>query len=83
MCQGPTGSPLDTLSSIAAVRYVPPMATAIVYAGLDDREKTFEWLERAYDARDVNLIFLPVDPRWDSYRADPRFTSLLARAGFR
>jgi tetratricopeptide (TPR) repeat protein len=74
---------IDTLHSISATRYVPPTAIAIVYAGLKDPERTFEWLERAYDTRDVNLIFLPVDPRWDPYRADPRFSSLLKRAGFR
>jgi TolB-like protein/DNA-binding winged helix-turn-helix (wHTH) protein/Flp pilus assembly protein TadD len=74
---------IDTLNSIKATRYVPPMAIATVYAGLGDREKSFEWLERAYEVRDVNLIFLPVDPRWDPYRADPRFSSLLERAGFR
>ncbi len=74
---------IDTLNSISATRYVPPAAIAIVYAGLGDREKIFEWLERAYEARDVNLIFLPVDPRWDPYRADPRFSALLQRAAFR
>ena len=46
-------------------------------------DKVFEWLHRAYEARDVNLIYLPVDPRWDPYRDEPRFTSLLAEAGFR
>jgi hypothetical protein len=40
------------------------------------------WLNRAYVARDVHLIFLPVDPKWDPYRADPRFTALLARCDF-
>jgi Flp pilus assembly protein TadD len=74
---------IDTLHSIAATRYVPPAAFAIVYAGLGDREKVFEWLERAYEVRDVNLIFLPVDRRWDAYREDPRFSSLVERAGFR
>ena len=32
-----------------------------------------EWLAKAYDARDVHLIYLPVDPKWDPYRADPDF----------
>jgi tetratricopeptide (TPR) repeat protein len=74
---------IETLKSISATRYVPPTAIATVYAGLGDGGKVFEWLERAYEVRDVNLIFLPVDPRWDPYRADPRFHSLLERARFR
>ena len=37
---------------------------ALVHAGLGEREQAFEWLSRAYTARDVHLIFLPVDPKW-------------------
>ena len=55
---------------------------ALVHAGLGDREAVFEWLDKAYDARDVHLIYLPVDAKWDPYRSDPRFAALLARCGF-
>ena len=40
------------------------------------------WLAKAYDARDVHLIYLTVDPKWDLYRPDPRFQALLTRCGF-
>ena len=73
---------IHTLTTVSETRYVPPTAIAQVYAGLNDRDKVFEWLHRAYEVRDVNLIFLPVDPRWDPYRAESRFTSLLTQAGF-
>src|SRR5205807_3002324 len=73
---------LNTLHSISRERYVPPYALALVHAGLADREQAFEWLNRAYDARDVHLIFLPVDPKWDQLRADHRFASLLERCRF-
>jgi hypothetical protein len=39
----------------------------------------FESLEGAYQQRDFNLRFIPVDPIFDAYRADPRFQSLLRR----
>jgi hypothetical protein len=55
---------------------------ALLSAGLGDREAVFEWLERAYDARDVHLVFLTADPKWDAYRSDRRFTALLDRCGF-
>ena len=55
---------------------------ALVHAGLGDREAVFAWLEKAYAARDVHLIYLPVDAKWDPYRSDPRFGALLARCGF-
>jgi TolB-like protein/DNA-binding winged helix-turn-helix (wHTH) protein len=73
---------LRTLQTVALDRYVPSYAMALVYAGLDERDAVFEWLERAYAARDVHLIFLPVDPKWDDYRQDPRFLTLLSRCGF-
>ena len=48
---------------------MPPYAMALVYAGLGEREAVFEWLDKAYAARDVHLIYLPVDAKWDPYRS--------------
>ena len=73
---------LETLEMASAQRYVPPYALALVHAGLGDANAVFAWLDRAYDARDVHLMFLTVDAKWDRYRDDPRFASLLARCGF-
>jgi TolB-like protein/DNA-binding winged helix-turn-helix (wHTH) protein/Flp pilus assembly protein TadD len=73
---------LRQLESDSRERYVPPVAIALVHAGLGEREAVMEWLAKAYDARDVHLIYLPVDPKWDPYKADPRFQALLARCGF-
>lgn len=74
---------LQTLEGVSKSQYVPPYAMALINAGLNDRESVFAWLERAYDVRDVHLIYLPVDPKWDSYRADLRFEELIVRCGFR
>jgi tetratricopeptide (TPR) repeat protein len=73
---------LRGLEADAGGRYVPPYAMALVHAGLGEREPVFEWLDKAFAARDVHLIYLPVDSKWDPYRADPRFKALLARCGF-
>jgi len=73
---------LKTLEAVATQRYVPPTSMALVHAGLGDRDAVFAWLDKAYTARDVHLIFLPVDSKWDAYRADPRFAALLERCGF-
>jgi tetratricopeptide (TPR) repeat protein len=73
---------LKTLEAVSRERYVPPYALALVHAGLGERDAVFEWLDRAYEARDVHLVFLTVDPKWDPYRADPRFAGLLARCDF-
>ena len=61
---------------------VAPYEIAVVHAGLNDANGVFAALEKAYAVRDVNLVFLPVDPKWDPFRADPRFQALLDRCGF-
>jgi Flp pilus assembly protein TadD len=73
---------LSQLEADSRDHYVPPYAMALVHAGLGEGDAVFEWLERAYTARDVHLIYLPVDPKWDPYRTDQRFVALLARCGF-
>jgi DNA-binding winged helix-turn-helix (wHTH) protein/tetratricopeptide (TPR) repeat protein len=72
---------LRTLVAIARERYVPPYAMALVHAGLEEADDSFEWLGRSFDVHDVHLIFLPVDPKWDPFRADPRFPTLLKDCG--
>jgi TolB-like protein/DNA-binding winged helix-turn-helix (wHTH) protein/Flp pilus assembly protein TadD len=73
---------LAALEGVSRTRYVPPVAIALVHAALGETDAAFEWLERAEKVRDVHLIFLTVDAKWDTLRADPRFPALLDRCGF-
>jgi tetratricopeptide (TPR) repeat protein len=73
---------VTTMDHIAQNRFVPPFAFALVYTGLGDRDAAFQWLEKTYAVRDIGLVFLPADPKWDSLRSDKRFQSLLRRCGF-
>jgi TolB-like protein/Flp pilus assembly protein TadD len=73
---------LGMLEEVSQSRYMPPYAMALVYAGLGETDAVFEWLDRAHAVRDVHLVFLTVDPKWDPYRADPRLGKLLERCGF-
>ena len=73
---------LHMLETVARERYLPPYAMALIYAGLSQPDQAFEWLDRAFDMRDVHLAFLPVDPKWDELRSDPRFAALLHRCNF-
>jgi TolB-like protein/Flp pilus assembly protein TadD len=59
--------------------YVSGVDLALIYSALGDRDRTFEWLEKAYDEHDGELIWLGVDPIYDRVREDPRFRSLLER----
>jgi len=73
---------LNILETVSRERYIPPYARALVYAGLGERDNAVEWLERARAARDVHLIFLPADAKWDAMRSDARFAALLRRCEF-
>ena len=73
---------LVMLDKLSAARYVPPAAQALIYAGLDQHDLVFQYLERALTMRDVHLAFLPVDPKWDPFRNDQRFHSLINACGF-
>jgi len=71
---------LQELESLAAKRYVPPYNFALIFYGLNDHAKVFEWLERAYEARDVLLsAFINSEPFWEPLRNEARFRSLLKR----
>ncbi|MDQ6652311.1 MAG: protein kinase [Acidobacteriota bacterium] len=73
---------LDELREMSKSRYVSPYLIAVVYAGLGDKDQAFAWLEQAYQDRSFFLIWLKVEPRFDSLRDDPRFQDLLRRVGF-
>ena len=73
---------LKTLHAVGHDKYVPPYAFALIHAGLGHREEALTWLEHAVEAHDVHCVFPPVDPKWDSYRDEPRFQLFLKRCAF-
>ena len=54
---------------------------ALVYAGLGKKQEAFKWLEEAYRAQDVGLVYLKVDPCLNPLRSDPHFDDLVRRVG--
>ena len=64
-------------------KYVSPYMIATVYASLGDKDKAFEYLEKAYQEKSSDLpYFLRADLRLDTLRSDPRFRDLLRRMNF-
>ncbi len=74
---------LDELLLLAQRGNSVSLGVAIVYFGLGDKDKTFEWLEKAYQNRDHSIASLAIDPLWDDLRADPRCIALLRKMGLR
>jgi len=70
---------LESILKRSESAYVAPTIPAMVYAGLGDRTKTFEWLYRALEVGDPQLGFLGSDYVWFDLRADPRYADILAR----
>jgi len=71
---------VDELQRRSRTSYVSPYMTATIYAGLGDKDKAFELLEKAYQERSSDLpYFLRSDLRMDNLRSDPRFQGLMRR----
>jgi eukaryotic-like serine/threonine-protein kinase len=52
---------------------------ADVYAWRGEKDKAFEWLERAYQQRDSGLNGIAWDPLLSNLKGDPRYSALLAK----
>jgi len=72
---------LHELEDLARRRYVSSYWLGVVYTGLEDRRRALELLEKAYQERDVWLIWLKVEPRFDRLRGEPRFQQLQRKVG--
>ncbi len=59
--------------------YVDPYLVGVIYLGLKDRENTYAWLDRAFQARSPFLISIATDPKWSDWRSDARFEALWNR----
>ena len=69
--------------------YVTPFHIARIYSSIRDLDKTFEWLEKAFDERNGELVFLKINSTFGNgniwgteFVADKRFQDLLRRMGF-
>ena len=77
---GSTSAAMETIAELrrlAERQYVPSSAVALVYAGVENKAMTLEWLERAYQEHDFSLVFIQVAPWFQSVRGEPRFQQLL------
>jgi len=62
--------------------YVSPYNVARLYGAIDDKPRALEWLERAYEEHNPDLIELTREPSFASLRPDAKFRELTARIGW-
>jgi TolB-like protein/Flp pilus assembly protein TadD len=80
--QSSSGNPsgaAQTFRELQAKPYVPPVDLALVHSALNDPDRMFEALDKAYEDHDGELIWLPIDPIYDCFRDEPRFRKLLEK----
>jgi len=73
---------LTTLDGYKNDSYSPSYNIAMVYQGLGQTDDALTALEDAVDRRDVRLILLNIEHKWDTLRDAPRFAELLRRLNF-
>jgi TolB-like protein/Tfp pilus assembly protein PilF len=52
---------------------------AVAYSNLGDKDRAFEWMEKAYQEHSPWMAELKINPMNDPLRSDPRFENLLKR----
>ncbi|MEN3332354.1 MAG: eukaryotic-like serine/threonine-protein kinase [Blastocatellia bacterium] len=70
---------LSELLKLSKQRYVQPFWIATAYAGLGDKDRAFEFLEKGLAEHSPWMIHLNNSPEFNSLRSDPRFLDLLRR----
>ncbi|MDQ3131195.1 MAG: winged helix-turn-helix domain-containing protein [Acidobacteriota bacterium] len=73
---------LYELQKLSAIRYVPSYNFAIIYNALGETETALDYLEKAFAEKNVLMVFLKVDPKWNNLRNKPRFIELMRRMNF-
>jgi TolB-like protein/Tfp pilus assembly protein PilF/predicted Ser/Thr protein kinase len=69
----------DVLAERSRKTYVLPYSVAQLYLCAGEKARALEWLERGFEARDPNMLYLNVDTAMDSLRSEPRFQALVRR----
>ncbi|HEX8474338.1 MAG TPA: tetratricopeptide repeat protein [Pyrinomonadaceae bacterium] len=72
---------LAKLREMRSRRYVSPYHLSLVHLWLGEREQSLALLREAYDIRDGWLVWLGVEPQFDSLRGDPLFEDILKKTG--
>jgi tetratricopeptide (TPR) repeat protein len=73
---------LKQLQKISNDRYVPPYFLALIHNALGETDRALSLLEKGFAERDVRMVFLKVDPKWNNLRGEPRFIALMKQMGF-
>ncbi len=72
----------NDLIELANREYVAQYNLAMIHNGIGESEKALDYLERAFAERNVLMVFLKVEPKWNNLRTERRFINLMKRMNF-
>ena len=70
---------IDDLITLSKSKFVSQSTIAMGYAGLGDKDKAFEWLDKSYESHDEAIYWTKNHPMFEPLRDDPRYMLLLKR----
>ena len=59
--------------------YVDPQWLVFAHSRLGNKDRAFEWLEKAFEAHRATPFQVKLDPRFDGITSDPRFEELMKK----
>jgi hypothetical protein len=70
---------LNEQNELAKKGYISPYNFAIIYTGLGDKDRAFEYLNKACEEHVPVMQHFPSRPMFDPLHSDPRFADLVRR----
>jgi serine/threonine protein kinase/tetratricopeptide (TPR) repeat protein len=74
-------SVLAELDKLATKRFVTPYHRALIHLNLGERDEALALLEQSVEQNEPWIVWLGVEPQFDSLRSDSRFRDLLQKTG--
>lgn len=68
---------LNGLEDLPEQERLPDMEKALIYLGLDDKDKVFTLLQKACKEHFASFPFITIEPLFDGIRSDPRYVDLV------
>lgn len=78
---GPHGADRAAAEFLASQPSPSPLLVARYYSAAGEIDMAFDWLDRAYQEREPQILHVVGYPQFDAIRSDPRYEDLLRRIG--
>lgn len=60
----------------------PAFSIGMIYCNLGMTDEGFDWLEKSFKVKDIEMTWLKMEPLFGPVKNDPRYIDLLKRVGF-